>query len=213
MSKFVTIRITPKGTDVFAKIMEVVRGKYGGGFVCVREEAGEENEHYHIHMCPNGSITQLRDAINRSLKGEANGNKFKSIKACDLKMLNYICKGSSKHPMPKGDFPDVVEKYGLFYTDERIEKAYNDYWAESVAIKETRDVTFPIECENYMKLNEMAFTIPNAVRAVVKLTIQKHKPINNFYVEGVAKYIVAKNDRTYQEALIASIVRRCQGTE
>lgn len=211
MSKtFVTVRITPKDRpEVYENIMNVVRGKFGGGYVCVREHSEEENEHYHVHMMPSGTVSQFREALKRATKGVADGNKYKSIKVCDLKFLQYVCKGDSSHPMPRGSYPDVVEKHGLFYTDERIRDAHDAYWKESVAIKTERDVSFATQVENHMKINRIAFTPENVSDVMITLCLESKgkKLLNEFYLRSVGKYVLSKNDRGYRAALKERLTR------
>lgn len=209
MATWMSVRLTPHDcTDAFERLKAVCGGEYGGGYLIVHENSSSGVEHYHaVVHCDNAK--KFQNALTRGMKGYG-GNKYFSTKNCTADKdaaIRYICKGSSEHPHPRGDPPDVVGRSGLYFTDDRIRESYESYWTVSEKTKKSKELGFPQQVVNYMKINNLDITWENAVSATVDMTISLKKPLCTFYCKKVAQYIVAAHNTDYCAALKRSIVR------
>lgn len=217
MATYMSVRLTPHEDDeALSKMQGVLGGKYGGSYMLVREYSKEGVEHYHGIVAISGKPKQFQDAIVRAFKESGSrGNKYYQSKNCtnDVQAaMQYICKGSSEHPNPRGDPPDVVGLTGMYFTEEKVKELHDKYWEQSKKVKDSKKLSFPTRVEHYMKLNDKKMTKEGCVSAVVEMTLEEKKPINEYYMLGVAKYILCKNDRQAKRALKQSLLDKWNGS-
>lgn len=201
------IRITPRQDSQDESNTKKALEKLEGAYIACREFAS--SEHIHIVLWTDKKSTDVRNAFTNTL-GKT-GNRVISIKVAkdDKGAMRYACKGNKAHPEPRGAPPDVLWHYGhTVYPTSK--EAYDAYWAMSKEIKETPGLTFPTQVEHYMKQANMEFTPQTIASAMIELSINKKNQINEFYLAGVGKLILAKNNRTYKSELISQIARRIQ---
>lgn len=201
------IRITPRPeTEDLAKT-KIALDKIQGAYIACREYAS--SEHIHIVLWTDKKTTDVRNTFTNTL-GKT-GNKVISIKVAkdDKGAMRYACKGDKAHPEPRGNPPDVLWHYGhTVYPTAK--EAYDAYWAMSKEIKETPGLSFPTQVEHYMKQANLEFTPQSIASAMIELSISKKNQINEYYLAGVGKLILAKNNRMYKSELINQIARRIQ---
>lgn len=197
------IRVT--GNPEIEDKVKAVLDKIGGAHIACREWAA--NEHVHIVLWTDWEPKKVRNTFTNAL-GKV-GNGVISIKTVtdDKGAMRYCCKGDSQHPQPRGNPPDVVWHYGhtVYPT---AQEAYEAYWLMSKDIKSTKGLTFPTQVEHYMAQNQMEFTAASIADAIVDLTIQKKNQINEYYMAGVGKLVLAKNSREYKQELKRQLASR-----
>lgn len=199
------IRITPReGTDDLAKVRYVLE-KIGGAYVGCREFAA--SEHIHIVLWTDKKATDVRNAFTNTLGKTGNGVISIKVAKDEKGAMRYACKGDKSHPDKKGNEPDVVWHYGITVYPTPIE-AYEAYWSMSREIKETPGLTFPTQVEHYMRQANMEFTPHTIASAMVELCVQKKNQINEFYLAGVGKLLLAKNNRNYRVELTNQLAQR-----
>lgn len=201
------IRITPRRDTEDEKRTKAALDKLEGAHIACREFAS--SEHIHIVVWTDKKPTDVRNTFTNTL-GKT-GNKVISIKVAkdDKGAMRYACKGDKAHPERKGNPPDVLWHYGhTVYPTAK--EAYEAYWSLSKEIKETPGLTFPTQVEHYMKQGNMEFTPETIASAMIELSISKKNQINEYYLAGVGKLILAKNNRKYKSELITQIARRIQ---
>lgn len=199
------IRISPREGSADEMKTKVALDKIGGAYIACREFAS--SEHIHIVLWTAEKATDVRNSFTNTLGKTGNGVISIKVAKDDKGAMRYACKGDKAHPEKKGNPPDVVWHYGHTVYPTALE-AYEAYWAMSKEIKETPGLTFPTQVEHYMKQANMEFTPGAIARAMVELSIQKKNQINEFYMAGVGKLILAKNNRRYKEELINQISLR-----
>lgn len=201
------IRISPReGTDDESKV-KVALDKLQGAHVACREFAS--SEHIHIVLWTAAKATDVRNAFTNTLGKTGNGVISVKVAKDDRGAMRYACKGDGAHPGKKGNPPDVVWHYGITVYKTPME-AYEAYWACSKEIKETPGLTFPTQVEHYMKQANLEFTRDNIAAAMIELCIQKKNQINEFYLAGVGKLLLAKNCRSYRQELTKQLAQRIQ---
>lgn len=99
----------------------------------VREVSGD-NEHWHFHLHTDKTIKQLRCSFNREVP-DLKGNGKYSLTECrdGGKYDRYMAKGDSD-----GQYPEVVWKHGVEYTDEWFEEQHDLYWEENRKLKKRK---------------------------------------------------------------------------
>lgn len=201
------IRITPRTDSQDEANTKKALDKIGGAHIACREFAS--SEHIHIVLWTDKKATDVRNTFTNTL-GKT-GNAVISIKVAkdDKGAMRYACKGNKAHPEPRGDPPDVLWHYGhTVYPTAK--EAYDAYWSMSKEIKSTPGLTFPTQVEHYMRQANMEFTPQAIASAMIELSLAKKNQINEYYLAGVGKLILAKNSRTYKTELISQIARRIQ---
>lgn len=199
-----TIRVTPREGERDYETLQSVLSKLGGGYVVVREYGDEEgHEHYHAVVFTDKKDSAARSALTNAFKSA--GQAVYSMKKCDEGMMKYILKGDAKHPEPRGSPPEVVARHGMFFTEEKIKSLHDAYWAYSEKTKASKDLTFPMQVEHYMKNNAMDMTFRNAVKATVEVTLAKKNVLNRYHVQSTAMWVMAKNDNGFKRAFIDDI--------
>jgi len=211
-----TIRLTPReGGEDYPALIEVLE-KIGGAYLVVREHA--TNMHYHAIVYSDKTDAATRSTLTNHKVFKGAGNPVFSVKnatkggSTELKALLYICKGDSEHPHPKGGPPEVVARKGLQFTDEAIKKYHDQYWAVSEKTRTSKDLSFPQQIENYMKINNMEFTEENCVDAALTLTLESKTTLNEFFITGAVKFVMAKSKRAYRQAIKESILMKVKMT-
>lgn len=207
-----SFRITPHDDgDVVAIARSVCTGKFGGGYLLVREYSKDGVEHYH-GLVSVVTAKSFHNAFSRAFASKKlGGNKHWQCKNCTNDIQNaqqYVCKGSSEHPNPKGEFPDVVEMSGLYFTESKVKEWHEKYWEHSKKVKSSKNLKFPTQVEHFMKMNDRPMTKKGVIGAVVDYSIEQEKPFNDFYMLGVAKFILCKNDKNAKQAYKRSLLNR-----
>lgn len=201
------IRVTPReGTQDMDNVKKAL-DKIGGAHVACREFAS--SEHIHIVIWTQLDAIKVRNTFTNTLGKTGNGVLSIKVAKDDKGAMRYACKGDKAHPEKRGNPPDVVWHYGLTVY-KTVPEAYEAYWAMSKEIKETPGLTFPTQVEHYMKQANMEFTAQTIASAMVDLCIQKKNQINEFYLAGVGKLILAKNNRNYKSELVQQLAKRIQ---
>lgn len=198
------IRVTVNDTEIEPKVKQVL-DKIGGAHIACREFAA--SEHIHIVVWTDLDAKKVRNTFTNTLGKTGNG--VISIKSVgdDKGAMRYCCKGDRSHPEPRGNLPDVVWHYGhtVYPT---AQDAYEAYWMMSKDIKTTKGLSFPTQVEHYMVQNQMEFTAERIADAIVDLTIQKKNQINEYYMAGVGKLVLAKNNREYKQEVKRQLASR-----
>lgn len=202
-----TPRDSAEGEGDYAKLCQALEWT-GGSYLIVEEDAS--NLHYHWVLATAKDIKQVRNAFTR-IYGKT-GNKVLSIKSQSAtqwpKARAYVSKGSATHPEPRGDPPIVKHAHGLEFTPAKVQEYYQEYWKVSADVKSNKNVSFPDHVLFYMATNNVDYTARNVAEVAVKLTLQHKKVINEYYLEGVVKMVLAKADKEYEKALIDRIADR-----
>lgn len=202
------IRIAPRDGQNDLERTKAALDKLGGAYVGCREFASRE--HIHIVVWTDRKATDVRNTFTNTLGKTGNGVISIKVAKDDKGAMRYACKGDSSHPSPKGNPPDVVWHYGhTVYTTPN--DAYEAYWAMSKDIKSTPGLTFTTQVEHYMAQAQMAFTLENTTKAVLDMTIAKKNQINEHYMVGVIKMVMAKNCRRYKKELYQQLLAKCNG--
>lgn len=202
-----SVRCTPHDVEgLVDKLQLVLAGKFGGSYLLVREYSKEGVEHYHAIVAISCKPKQFQNAITRAFEGtEARGNKYIQSKTCTDQIQNalqYVCKGSSEHPNPRGDPPDVVGMTGIFFTKEKVNEWHAKYWEQSAKVKVSKDLKFATRIEHFIKINNRPLTLQGCTDAVVDFLIETdHGRINEFQVIDVARFIFVKNSKSGKHAL------------
>lgn len=199
------IRITPRLGSADEENTKVVLDKIGGAYVGCREFAS--HEHIHIVIWTDKKPTDVRNAFTNTLGKTGNGVISIKVAKDDKGAMRYACKGDASHPEPKGNPPEVVWHYGHTVYKTPME-AYEAYWGMSKDIKTTKGLSFPTQVEHYMHQNQMEFTPESIADAIVDLTISKKNQINEFYMAGVGKLVLAKNNREYRQEVKRQLASR-----
>lgn len=199
------IRVTvDHDPEIEGKVKQVL-DKIGGAHIACREFAN--HEHIHVVLWTDMDAKKVRNTFTNTLGKTGNG--IISIKATsdDKGAMRYCCKGDSQHPQPRGNPPDVVWHYGhtVYPT---AQEAYEAYWQMSKDIRTTKGLSFPTQVEHYMAQNQMEFTAESIANAIVDLTIQKKNQINEYYMAGVGKLVLAKNNREYKQEVKRQLASR-----
>lgn len=199
------IRVTPREGKDDIKTLKTILDKIGGAHVACREYAS--SEHVHIVLWADQKPEWVRNQFTNTL-GKM-GNKGLSVKVAkdDKGAMRYACKGDKQHPEKKGAPPDVLYHYGHTVYPTPSE-AYDAYWAMSTEIKDTPGLTFPTQVEHYMKTNNIDYTADNLANAMIELCIKKKNQINEYYLAGVGKLLLAKNNRQYRSELRSQLAQR-----
>lgn len=202
------IRVTVDGdTELEAKVKTVL-DKIGGAHIACREFAS--SEHIHMVVWTDLDSKKVRNTFTNTLGKVGNGVISIKVAQDDAGAMRYCCKGDSAHPAPKGNPPDVVWHYGhTVYPTAK--EAYEAYWGCSRDIKKTKGLAFHTQVEHYMAQNQIEFTAENIADAIVELTISKKNQINEFYMAGVGKLVLAKNNRQYKEEIKRQLASRING--
>lgn len=103
----------------------------------VREIGAENHEHWHWYCESDqlSKLSQVRTSLTRACP-DLKGNGAYSVKPCDedyVKYLRYICKGEEK-----GAGAQCVWRYGLPWTDARLEELHQEYWEANRAVKKRK---------------------------------------------------------------------------
>lgn len=107
----------------------------GSAFLCVYEEAADENPHVHIVLFSSKTIRAIRESFRRTFT-EKTGNGAYSIKVCDDDTdayMRYMCKGKSAD-----DQPEVWFRQGLEYSVGAVVDAHERYWVNNDALTRNR---------------------------------------------------------------------------
>ena len=203
------IRITPRAGSADLEKTKAALDKLEGSYVACREYAS--SEHIHIVVWTARKSTDVRNTFTNTLGKTGNGVISIKVAKDDKGAMRYACKGDRSHPDRKGNPPDVVWHYGLTVYPTPMD-AYEAYWAMSKEIKETPGLSFPIQVEHYMKQQNMEFTAKTIAAAMIELCLQKKNQINEFYLAGVGKLILAKNNRRYRSELTSQLASRIDQT-
>lgn len=199
------IRITPRDGSADLVNTKIALDKLEGAYVACREFAS--SEHIHIVLWTFRKATDVRNTFTNTLGKTGNGVISIKVAKDDKGAMRYACKGDKSHPEKKGNPPDVVWHYGLTVYSTP-EEAYEAYWAMSKEIKDTPGLTFPTQVEHYMKQQNMEFTAQTIAAAMIELCLQKKNQINEFYLAGVGKLLLAKNNRQYRVELTNQLANR-----
>lgn len=107
--------------------------KYEIGGWAVRELA-TDNEHWHFILYASKTIKQLRCSFNRDCPSLKGNGKY-SLTECrdEDKYLRYMAKGSSE-----GEYPEVVWRHGLEWTEEKVEELHDAYWEANRKLKKRK---------------------------------------------------------------------------
>lgn len=204
------IRIAPRdGSDDLGNT-KIALDKLGGAYVACREFASRE--HIHIVVWTARKATDVRNAFTNTLGKTGNGVISIKVAKDDKGAMRYACKGDSCHPAPRGNPPDVVWHYGHTVYVTPME-AHEAYWLMSKDIKATPGLSFTTQVEHYMAQNQMAFTLENTTKAVLDMTISKKNQINEYFMVGVIKMVMAKNCRKYKKELYNQLLAKCHGSQ
>lgn len=201
------IRLTPREDTQDESNLKKALDKIGGAYVAAREYA--TNMHIHVLVYTDKDSKYVRNQLTNTLGKTGNGVVSVKVAPKPQEMLAYICKGTATHPQPRGEPPEIIWRYGVEAAD--IEAAHEAYWAKSKTIKETPGLSFPTQVEYYMKQNGMEFTARNIAEAIVTMTIDKKNQINEHYMAGVGKLVLAKNNRQYKQELINQLALKIDG--
>lgn len=198
------IRISPREHSADEANAKQAIDKIGGAYLACREDASKM--HIHIVLWTDWKPTKVRNTFTNTMGKTGNG--VISIKAAPTAegAARYACKGDKAHPESRGNPPEVVWLYGKTQAD--VQRYYEEYWTQSKEIKTTKGLTFTTQVEHYMKQNQLEFTPLSVTNAVLKMTIAKSTPINEYYLAGVAKALLAKNNRTYRVHLRNSLLSK-----
>lgn len=202
------IRLTPREDTQDESNLKKALDKIGGAHVAAREYA--TNMHIHVLIYTDKDSKYIRNQLTNTLGKTGNGVISVKVAPKPQDMLAYICKGTATHPQPRGEPPDIIWRYGIEVSD--IEAAHEAYWAKSKTIKETPGLAFHTQVEYYMKQNGMEFTSRNIATALVKMTIAKKNQLNEHFLAGVGKLIMAKNNRHYEHEVIANLALKIDGS-
>lgn len=204
--KAFSLRLTPRdGSDDEVKFKRALE-KLQGSYLAVREYAN--SMHLHVLAWTEFDMKKVRNTVTNTMGKTGNG--VISMKACHDPpgWLQYICKGDRSHPEKRGDPPEVAFREGMWTTDECIKTAYDAYWAQSQKCKETKGVSFTNKVMFYMATNQIEFTMQKTVKAVVEFTMAEKQQLNDYYIIGVAKMIMAKNNLQFKQEYIQSLLAR-----
>lgn len=202
------IRLTPREDTEDESNLKKALDKIGGAYVAVREHA--THMHLHVLIYTDKDSKQVRNQLTNTLGKTGNGVISVKVASKPEEFLQYISKGTATHPEPRGEPPEVVWRYGIEL--DVIMAAHEAYWAKSRDIKATPGLAFHTQVEYYMKQNQMEFTGRSIAEAIVTLTIQKKNQINEHYMAGVGKLVLAKNNRQYRQELTDQLALKIDGS-
>lgn len=206
MTEVALLRLTPRdGSEDEAKFKEAL-AKLDGSYLVVREFANRE--HLHAVVYSQHALPKVRRTFYNTL-GKV-GNGVISMKRCPdpVGVIRYICKGENSHPEPRGDPPEVVCREGLWTSDECIRKAYDEYWALSQKCKDSKGLSFTNKIMFYMEHRQIEFTQEAVCKAVVDHLMMDKQALNDYYIMGVTRMIMAKKSGSYKQDYIQSLVTR-----
>lgn len=117
----------------FSKVKAWVESQNYGGF-CVRETVQGANEHWHWLLLTEKDVKAVRMSFKRKVPELAGNGKY-SLTVCleKEKYERYMCKGESE-----GEGPEVVWRFGLEYSDEKVEELHAAYWLENRRLKKRK---------------------------------------------------------------------------
>jgi len=205
-ARAVCLRLTPReGTEDEARF-KVGLTKLEGSYLVVREYAS--SMHLHALAWTTKTMVQARSVFAHALGKTGNGVFSMKVSHDPKAWLQYICKGDRSHPDPRGDVPEVVFREGLWTSDDAVKAAYDAYWEQSAKCKETLGVSFANQVMFYMGTNQVEYSKENVLRVVVDHAMMHKQQLNDYYIVGVAKMVLAKNNRTFKQEYIASLLRK-----
>lgn len=179
----------------------------GGSYLIVREEA--EHVHWHFALVTEKDARQIRNCATRM---EFSGNRRFSLKDALADEawaagLRYLCKGSASHPDPQGDPPQVAASYGTW----DVAGYHAAYWQQSVEVKQNKSLSFTDQVLFRLTaagVNPADVTPREVVRQVVEISIEQKRVLNDHYVMGVSRMVIAKLNKEYREEYIEQCARR-----
>lgn len=178
--------------------------KIGGAYLACREDASKM--HLHIVVWTDWKPAKVRNTFTNTMGKTGNGVISIKVAPTAEGAARYACKGDKAHPERRGNPPEVVWLYGKTQAD--VDRYHEQYWSQSNEIKSTKGLTFTTQVEHYMKQNQLEFTPASVTNAVLKMAIDKKSQINEYYLAGVAKALLAKNNRTYRVHLRNSLLAK-----
>lgn len=179
----------------------------GSAFLCVYEEAADENPHVHIVLFSNKNIRAIRESFRRTFPDKT-GNGAYSIKVCDDDTdayMRYMCKGKSKD-----DQPEVWFRQGLEYSVGAVVDAHERYWVNNEALAQNRRVrqrtgNIVEELERICKSKGVSKSDRTAIaKEYIRLYRDARKGINVFQARAVVNTVqLLLDDNGDQEEVLA----------
>jgi len=169
--------------------------KHCSNYLCCREEAA----HSHVHVYGRSTLKfkGFQSAVRRSFP-EHIGNGGYSLKECDAEVydyLKYICKGEGE-----GQYPDIICRQGLEYSDEKIVELHEAYWCTNAVLLENskkRDnlklkgnIVERIEKEA-KQLGLLGHDREEVAKLYCKMYVDARKPVNVYHAKGVVNTVCA----------------------
>jgi len=184
----------------FEKVRDFIVARGISGW-CVREVAGEANEHYHWYLETDLKIQALRIALVRAvpeLRGNA-GYSLSDVKDAE-KYLRYMAKGESE-----GSGVSAAWRHGLVYTDEKLEELHEEYWTENRRLKKRKVGLVSDAVIDQCKAAAVPWSNRRKVTELyIRELISRDKPINLFQLKAAVNLVVCKlcpNDDALEELL------------
>jgi len=189
------LRLTEHNHEDMELLSSFLSSKCSNFLACRETEAS--NPHAHVYGITGLSYKGLQTAVRRHFPQHI-GNAGYSLKQCDnevIDYLRYICKGDGE-----GEYPDVVCRQGLEYTDEFIVELHEAYWCTNAVIKENslkRDrlklkgtVIEQIE-KQAKELKYTGHQREEIAGLYVKMYVDARKPVNVYHAKGVINTVCA----------------------
>lgn len=210
----VSFRVTPPAhavAEYMPRMMKAVAFCDGAYLIC-RED--QPRIHFHgVLITSLRSPRQIHNAFTRHIGGGNGVHSVHVIKDDWDTALRYVCKGPvAKHPDPPGDPPVVIASQGLAFTPDAVKAAYEAYWAHSADVqRERRALAFTDQVIQRVQLRHAGDAVVrprDVVKAVVDLTLEQKRQMNDHYVIGVARMVVAKLNDEYLREYTDDVTRR-----
>lgn len=194
------IKLSLRIDKCFSEVLEYVEEKGMSGW-CVREVAGDENEHWHWYLEGDGfkNLQAFRVSLTRRIP-ELKGNGAYSVKECDENVeryWQYMAKGDGD-----GEGVTPAWRHGLLWTDDKLEELHRAYWSENHAFKKRK--LRPIDEVVLEKAKEagVAWDRPYDLQKIyIKELFARNKPINLFSVRSHCNLIALQLAPDVSEAV------------
>ena len=155
---------------------------------CVREVA-DSGEHWHWYLETDVKPTSMRVLIKRSCP-ELKGNGAYSVS--EVKDLEKYCRYMAKGEQ-EGLLPQVAWKFGLMWTDEKIEELHEEYWTTNKSLKKRRTVGVLDWVVDKCKEDAVQWDDRKAIGEIyIKELADRSKPINIYAVKSAVNLIQVK---------------------
>lgn len=172
----------------FAVVKTWVETRGYAGFA-VRELVDGGNEHWHWLLTTDEKISVVRTSFNRAcptLKG--NGAYSLSVVKDVDKYERYMAKGDSE-----GVAPEVCWRYGLRYSDEKLEELHEAYWTENRKLKKRKTGSVIDNVIDICKAQNVNWERRDKIGEIyIKQLVERSRPINLFAVKSSVNLIQVK---------------------